>query len=139
MGRSKFTLGVMTTLWIVCLFSSPCSAADSLTGRLDSSSAVWDRIKDNSTNSDTGCNATAFDSWNNGVPYTVFMIETPRAENLSASVTAAKAADGKSLDTFMSLHCQWPPSGPLEDVIASDDDGAGYPHPGLFPSDGILL
>lgn len=120
----------LVLLLAFCQFSF---AGETLIGTFGSESPLWDRIKDSGSTQSVNCDATAPDSWDDDMPYEQFEVISPVAENFSAIVGSSTT----TCDTLLALYCEpFDPSFPEENLIAVDDDGAGYPHPEL---DGLPL
>jgi hypothetical protein len=112
-------------LFFICA-AAVCEAEETIEGRLNSSSPVWERIKDTGSTVSPACDAFSLASYNNDVPYEAFEISTPIAEDLSAYV------ETEACDTLLALYCDsFDPDYPDQNLIAIDDDGYGYPHPQL--------
>ncbi len=119
-------------LWV---FLAPVSHAfEIIHDVFDNSTAAVrvDRIKDNGTTAvSTTCYAEALDSYNEGVPFQEYEVVIPADQTIDASVAAADC------DTLLALYCgSFDPQNPGDNLIAVDDDGAGYPHPSI---DSIML
>jgi hypothetical protein len=100
---------------------------------LTSSSPIWDRIYGAYT-PDVNCNATVYDSGSNGQYYAVYPITVATTENLEIEVLSA------DFDTIMALYCDpFDPANPMDNVVAYDDDGAGYPLSAFWTTDNITL
>jgi hypothetical protein len=70
------------------------------------------------------------------VPYKVYPIRTPVTEKLTLDVIAVAT----NVDTFVALYCApYNPDKPLANLVVSDDDSAGYPHPRISANDNIHL
>jgi hypothetical protein len=124
MKANNYIRAVLALL-LVFGWTSGASAAVTLAGTLDGASPRWDRIKDDGT-----------DSYNDGVPYSVFEIMTDTAEDLIAVVNST-ATD---IDTFFTVYSgPFDPAAPTLNLLAEDDDGGGYPDAGFNDADGVLL
>lgn len=115
----------------------PCAfAAATITGTFDAGSLTWDRLKDSGSVVGTNCNGTAFDSYNDDVPYAQFMIRTTTNENLIAQANAGNT----NIDTLLLVYCYpFDPANPTNNLIAIDDDSGGHPHPAFTAADNISL
>jgi len=115
------------------LFGKICFAGDLITGSFDSSSPVWDRIKDSDSTQSADCDAIALDSWNNEMQYHSFDVISTVDENFTATVVGGET----NVATVLALYCkQFNPDRPDNTLVAINDDGAGYPHPKI---EGIAL
>ncbi len=127
--KIEFGKAIYFFVCILILTLNPlCFSGEIITGTFDSSSPLWDRIKDSGSSQSVECDAEAFDSWNDEVPYRQFEIMSPVDEEFFAIVDSKET----TVDTLLALYCNpFDPDNPDNSLIAIDDDGAGYPHPEL--------
>ncbi len=118
---------------LLFMFSKTCFSGDLISGSFDSSSPAWDRIKDGGSSQSSDCDTVAFDSWNDDMLYQTFEVLSSVDEDFTATVVGSKT----TVDTLLALYCKtFDPNQPDSNLIAINDDGAGYPHPKL---EGIAL
>ncbi len=111
-----------------------------LVGELSEFSPVWDRRKDDGAVASDDCNALALDSFNDGVPYQLFILETTTPDDaLEVTVRSLEAAP-IDFDPFVCVYCDpFEPTSPETGLIAVDDDDAGYPDARIAASEGLLI
>ena len=72
-AKIGFNKTVYILLCVIAIaFNQLCFSGEIITGAFDPSSPSWDRIKDSGSSQSTECDAEAFDSWNDEVPYQLF-------------------------------------------------------------------
>jgi MYXO-CTERM domain-containing protein len=95
-----------------------------------------DRVRDQGAAVGPMCDGTGPLSFNTSVPYATLIIRSPGGGALNARVQA----DGTEIDTFLALYCgDFVPEQPQANLVAVDDDGAGYPHAEIVEADGAVL
>jgi hypothetical protein len=101
-----------------------------MVGTLSEDSPTWDRRKDSDATVDTDCTATALDSYNNDVAYEEYGLY--HIDSFFDVVLSPPAPEAELCDTVLALYCDdFDPQFPEDNLVAIDDDGAGYPHPRL--------
>ncbi|MBC8412882.1 MAG: putative metal-binding motif-containing protein [Nitrospira sp.] len=127
MIKNKFYLAITIAALLVMGFTISASAALSINGELSKTSEVWDRVKHTPLSVSPACGVTSPGlSWNKAVPYKVYVIESETDIILKADMAGSTA-----FDSMLMLYCAFDPIKPEMNLVASDDDGAGYPHAGL--------
>ena len=105
-----------------------CFGDQIIEGIINDHSPVWDRIKNSDSTISTSCNAVVYDSYNDEVRYKKFLISSSSAEELSVTIIYAS----ENYDPLLALYCEpFDPDNPENNLIAIDDDSAGYPYPRL--------
>ena len=99
-------------------WSGSASADIVITGSLGASDPTWTRP------SDRAVGGTYQDSSNNSMPYKVHTIRTTTVGS-TLSVTTDSSTP---FDSFLALYSSFVPGNPQANLLAADDDGAGYPH-----------
>jgi hypothetical protein len=126
-------LVVLTTL----LLGSLARGDETVFSRLSDRSPTWNRIKDNGAVTGRNCDGTAPDSFNDGVPYKTYRLSAVRPVILEVEVTSETPS---RFDPFLALYCRpFDPKDPTANLVAADDDGAGYPNAGFSADDEIVL
>ena len=114
-------------------------AGDACRVTLGPTDPTWNRPKDTGSTVSTICGATALDSQNDGVPYRVVQFTTTTSEILNVTAVSQEAA-ASSFDPFIGLYCAgFNAANPLANLIALDDDSAGYPNAALTTARSIQL
>lgn len=115
------------------LYGSSSLAAEPNTyvnGYFDSSSPTWARVLATTPQAGVTCSnpATSELSYNTNVRYTQYEIIPKVTQNFVGQVISSD----NYVDTMMALYCSpFDPDQPQENLLAMDDDGNGYPYPGL--------
>jgi hypothetical protein len=102
-------------------FSGSANVGFNFTGQLNASSPTYNRVSDRTSA------GVYLDSANNALPYTVIEIRTPSG---GGTVTAT-VNNTTEFDSFLSLYSSFNPANPTANILAADDDSAGYPHASL--------
>jgi len=111
---------------------------EEFTGKLHAASPTWDRIRDSGSTVGNKCDGSAPDSYNDAVPYAVFRIRTVIQESLSLEVRSESTST--LFDPFVAVYCRpFDPRHPEANLVAADDDGAGYPNAGFHEGESIYL
>ena len=91
----------------------------SVSGVLDNSSPIWDRIFGGAI--DVGCNATMTDSSNDGQYYADIAFQVTDSNPITVEVNGAGTSIG---DTVIAIYCDpFDATMPMVNVVAYDDDG----------------
>ncbi len=116
--RYKLVRALLAVTAAFC-FSGAADAAIVVSGNLQASYPTWNRISDNPDGA-----GSYLDSLNDGLPYEVLEIRTPAiGDTLTVSVNGTT-----QFDSFLALYSSFNPAAPLTNILAADDDSAGYPH-----------
>lgn len=121
----KNTLMQLLVILSVLFFFSIGAGAAVVTGTLDATYPTWNRISDRPD----GLGGYV-DSANDTLPYEVLEIKTTAAgDTLTATIQGST-----QFDSFLALYSAFSPAAPLSNILAADDDSAGYPHAQLTKS-----
>ncbi len=121
------------------LLAASAGASDTCRVTLRTADPVWNRPRDTASSTSIACNAAATDSQDNAVPYRMVKIRTTANEQLSITITSQEPATS-TFDPFVGLYCAaFNPALPLANLIALDDDSAGWPNPAITAARNIHL
>lgn len=116
---------LLVILSVLVCFSGGAAAAVSVTGMLDATYPVWNRISDRPD----GLGGFV-DSANDSLPYEVLEIKT----TVGGDTLTATMQGSTQFDSFLAVYSAFDPAAPLANILAADDDSAGYPHAQLTKS-----
>lgn len=113
---------LIAPVWLAWLLTAPPLQAQvtSASGSLGATSPTYNRSSDR---------AGFTPSVNLGVPYNVLQVSSSSAGSLMATVQASTA-----FDAVLTLYSTFDPANPHNNILAADDDSAGYPHAQLSAS-----
>lgn len=112
----------------------------SIQGELTEFSLRWDRRNDSGSIASDTCDAVTLDSYNDGVPYQIFVMTTNTPDRpLDVRVRSLEATP-LEFDPFVSVYCgPFDPAAPEAGLVALDDDDAGYPDALISDAEGLVI
>lgn len=114
---------LLVILSVLACFSGAADAAAVVAGTLDATYPTWNRISDRPD----GLGGFV-DSANDTLPYEVLEIKT----TVAGDMLTATIQGSTQFDSFLAVYSAFNPATPQTNILAADDDGAGYPHAQLM-------